>query len=349
MSKTIQDAINEVERAVSDLRRGRPVILNDGKYSIAVKSVENITKSSLDDFKKNSGIRLILTKNRGNAVFKKKYGASISMEADKFNVDEIKALAGLKELNPKNKYDTDKASKLDDVALQFAKIAELMPAVLVSDSIKNKADLSSVKKNNLLKYEKNIAVLLSVAIRAPLKLKWAPRAEMVVFRAGNKEHYAIIIGKPKGAPYTRIHSSCFTGDLLASLECDCGDQLHEAIKFMGKGEGGILLYLNQEGRGIGLTNKLRAYALKASGMDTVEANEFLGFDDDERPYITAAEMLKKLGIKKVRLLTNNPRKVKGLEQFGIKVEKRVSHMIKPTEHTHKYLETKFGKLGHIHD
>lgn len=145
----------------------------------------------------------------------------------------------------------------------------------------------------------------------------------------------------------RIHSECFTGDLIGSLKCDCGEQLKGAIHQIGAEGSGILLYLAQEGRGIGLINKLRAYALQDQGFDTVEANQRLGFEDDERVFLAAVEMLRQLGFSKVRLLTNNPRKVSQLEEFGIEVAERVAHAFESNEHNERYLAIKAEKSGHI--
>lgn len=144
----------------------------------------------------------------------------------------------------------------------------------------------------------------------------------------------------------RMHSECMTGDVFHSLRCDCGEQLQRSMKIIAR-EGGILLYLRQEGRGIGLLNKIKAYALQDKGMDTVEANEHLGFVADERDYRIAGEILKDLGVSSIRLLTNNPYKIKELEQQGIKVAERIPLLVKATKLNQKYLNTKQEKLGHL--
>ena len=177
-------------------------------------------------------------------------------------------------------------------------------------------------------------------------------ARIVAFRPhdGGAEHLAIIIGRPDlAAPVlTRLHlRRCFTGDLLGSLRCDCGDQLRGAIAMIAKEGGGVILYLAQEGRGIGLVNKLRAYALQDRGFDTVDANEQLGFDDDERVYLPAVRMLRALGFTRVRLLTNNPAKVGALVRHGIDVTERVPHSFPSNEHNWAYLQTKAKRSGHL--
>jgi GTP cyclohydrolase II len=166
-----------------------------------------------------------------------------------------------------------------------------------------------------------------------------------------KEHAAFVKGMPwnhTGVP-VRLHSECLTGDAIGSLRCDCRDQLESALKMIGEMEEGILLYLRQEGRGIGLTNKIRAYELQDTGLDTVQANEALGFRDDERDYSIAAHMLDSMRIKSVRLITNNPRKIEGLKTFGINVIDRIPLVIPPNPYNAFYLETKAVKSGHLMD
>ena len=166
---------------------------------------------------------------------------------------------------------------------------------------------------------------------------------------GGPDQYAILVGAPErlDAPLARLHSECFTGDLLGSLRCDCGDQLRGAIRRMAEEGGGVLLYLAQEGRGIGLTNKLRAYLLQDGGLDTVEANHHLGFGNDERDFSAAAEMLRQLGIERVRLLTNNPAKIAQLDRNGIEVAGRVPHAFGANVHNRRYLLTKAQRSGHM--
>jgi len=166
-----------------------------------------------------------------------------------------------------------------------------------------------------------------------------------------KEHIAIVKGDILGAEAVpvRLHSECLTGDVIGSLRCDCRDQLITALEMIGKMDKGILLYLRQEGRGIGLINKIRAYSLQDQGLDTVEANIALGFRDDERDYAVAAHMLMSLKVNSVRLITNNPKKIEQLTQHGIKVSERIPHMMPPNDHNRFYLETKAAKSGHFID
>lgn len=164
-----------------------------------------------------------------------------------------------------------------------------------------------------------------------------------------KEHAAILKGFPWHAEDVpvRLHSECLTGDAIGSLRCDCRDQLEHALQLIGGLEQGVLLYLRQEGRGIGLTNKIRAYELQDTGLDTVQANEALGFQDDERNYSIAAHMLHSLHVHSVRLITNNPRKIAGLEELGVKVTGRIPLVIPPNDYNQAYLRTKAEKSGHL--
>jgi GTP cyclohydrolase II len=166
-----------------------------------------------------------------------------------------------------------------------------------------------------------------------------------------KEHVAITKGDVIGASNVpvRLHSECLTGDVMGSLRCDCRDQLEAALKKIGRMERGMVLYLRQEGRGIGLVNKIRAYSLQDEGLDTVEANLALGFRDDERDYAVAAHMLMSLKIESVQLMTNNPKKINQLTQYGIKVNGRIPHIMEPNDHNRFYLETKAIKSGHMID
>jgi len=165
------------------------------------------------------------------------------------------------------------------------------------------------------------------------------------------EHVALLKGTPKPTDVvlTRVHSSCVTGDLFGSLRCDCGEQLHKAMELIEKEGLGVIIYLQQEGRGIGLMNKIKAYKLQESGVDTVDANIHLGFAPDERNYQIGAKILKALNIDKIRLLTNNPAKISGLEESGIQIIDRQELIIKSNAYNEKYLKTKQSRMGHVFD
>ena len=185
---------------------------------------------------------------------------------------------------------------------------------------------------------------------AQLPTRFGP-LQVVVYREldGDKEHLAVIVGEVEGAEdlLIRVHSECLTGEVLHSLKCDCRDQLDLALERIQTAGNGAVLYLRQEGRGIGLGNKIRAYAKQDEGLDTVDANLALGFEDDQRGYHVAGDMLRDLGVRSVALMTNNPRKVQGLENDGIKVTRREPHEVEAHEHNREYLKTKQDRLGHL--
>ncbi|MFQ5467455.1 MAG: GTP cyclohydrolase II, partial [Kiloniellaceae bacterium] len=245
------------------------------------------------------------------------------------------------------------------VAVDLVKLARRLPAaVTVSLDLGKRApaawaarhDLLAVSAAAVTDYRLAGMRALGRVTEARLPLAGAEETRVVAFRPGDggKAHLALVIGAPRPdqAVLVRLHSECLTGDLLGSLRCDCGDQLRGAVEAIGRAGAGILLYLSQEGRGIGLVNKLRAYRLQDGGADTAEANEQLGFDADERIYLPAAEMLRRLGHGRVRLLTNNPHKVAALARCGIAVEERVPHAFPSNGHNAFYLATKAARFGH---
>jgi GTP cyclohydrolase II len=242
-------------------------------------------------------------------------------------------------------------------AVTLAKLASLLPAAMVvrvgeaeAALLARRSDIAVIDAAEVLRRHAAAAGLTRVA-EARVPLADAEDARLIAFRPGDGgvEHLAIVIGAPDPSSpvLVRLHSECFTGDLLASLRCDCGDQLRGAIAAIARDGGGVLLYLAQEGRGIGLVNKLRAYQLQDAGFDTLDANEQLGFDADERVYLPAAEMLRQLGFGTIRVLTNNPEKVAALERYGIRVVERVRHVFPSNGHNARYLRTKATRSGHL--
>jgi GTP cyclohydrolase II len=229
-------------------------------------------------------------------------------------------------------------------AMELAREAGLLPAFLVVDAKRAEARASIADIGAF-----RDAGALKIAARAKLPVSASADAELVAFRsvADAADHVALVIGQRDGsAPVVRLHSECLTGDVLGSLKCDCGPQLHEALHQIADAQWGVLLYLRQEGRGIGLVNKLRAYALQDQGFDTVDANIRLGFAVDARDFAVAAQMLRLLAVDAVRLLTNNPEKVAGLEAEGIIVAERLPLKIAANPHNAHYLETKRDRTGH---
>lgn len=218
--------------------------------------------------------------------------------------------------------------------------------------VKEQFNLKLISIKDLIEYRLKRDSLIEEIVRVKMPTKWGDFT-LVAFKDknSNNEHLALIKGEwEKDEPVlTRVHSSCFTGDILGSLRCDCGDQLHKAMEMVQKEGKGVVLYMNQEGRGIGLMNKLKAYKLQEEGMDTVEANLHLGFKMDERDYGVGAQILRHLNVTKLRLMSNNPRKRVGLIGYGLEIVENVPIFIKPNEHNEKYLRTKREKLGHEFD
>ena len=237
-------------------------------------------------------------------------------------------------------------------ALELARIAGILPAFLVNPEAAGEA--LPVAPGDLAAYAD--AGALRIVTRARLPVSACENAEIIAFRSGAdlREHVALVIGKRDGdrQPLVRLHSECLTGDVLGSLKCDCGPQLDAALHAMAheaanSGGWGVLLYMRQEGRGIGLINKLRAYRLQDQGFDTVEANQRLGLPDEARDFPVAARMLELLGATTIRLLTNNPAKVRALEAAGITVSERVPHQLPENPHNARYLATKRDRSGHL--
>ena len=237
-------------------------------------------------------------------------------------------------------------------AVELCRLAGMLPAAVIMpiDGLAV-AHLDGVPVGAVTAYRRLSASTLRPVSEARVPLADAENVRIISFRPadGGPEQLAILVGEPERhyAPLARLHSECFTGDFLGSLRCDCGDQLRGAIRRMEHEGGGVLLYLAQEGRGIGLANKLRAYGLQDGGLDTVDANHHLGFANDERDYWAAAAMLRQVGIGRVRLLTNNPAKIAQLERYGIEVTGRVPHIFAANAHNRGYLLTKAVRSGHM--
>ncbi|EDL49525.1 GTP cyclohydrolase II [Erythrobacter sp. SD-21] len=236
-------------------------------------------------------------------------------------------------------------------ALELARIAGILPAFLVDPQGAGEAAHLAASDVDAFTDPQR----LRIATRAKLPVAAAEDARIVAFRSPDdtREHVALVIGEQRAelAPLVRLHSECLTGDILGSLKCDCGPQLDAALRAMaeeaGRGGWGVLLYMRQEGRGIGLVNKLRAYRLQDQGFDTVDANTRLGLPDEARDFPTAARMLDLLVVKDIRLMTNNPAKVEALVAEGVHVSERVSHSLPDNPHNARYLATKRDRAGHI--
>ncbi|HWH22359.1 MAG TPA: GTP cyclohydrolase II [Allosphingosinicella sp.] len=340
-----------VARAIDSLRRGWPVII-DGTAFLAI---ETAAEDEVAEFDRDGPSDLLITGNRAvtlklaNQIEGTPVGPVRIERSPWIDIAGATALAdpALDLKTPlKGPYRTvslgcDKAAL---AAIGLARRAGLLPAFFVGGRAEDAVELDSGAVEEFA-----VEPRLAIASRARLPIRATESAEIVAFRTEGDaaEHVALLIGSPTGQPpLVRLHSECLTGDVLGSLKCDCGPQLDEALAAVAAAGWGILLYLRQEGRGIGLVNKLRAYALQDQGFDTVDANVRLGFGDDERDFGIAAAMLKLLAQERVRLLTNNPRKVAGLEGAGVEVTEQVPLRVGSNPHNQAYLDTKRLRSGH---
>ena len=358
-----------VDRAAGDLRRGLPVVVADpgsaaGVVAFAAELASEARLAALRGWSAEEP-DLVITHNRAATLKVRLYTPDVVRipVPDWLPIEALASLADpATDLSQpmRGPFEARRAPVPEGViaAIRLAKIARLLPAVLAVslDDVATAlgaidGGLLRVAASDVMAYDVAAACALERVTSARVPLEGAEAARIVAFRPpdGGIEHLAIVIGEPQppGPVLARLHSECFTGDLLGSLKCDCGQQLRGAIEQISAAGSGILIYLAQEGRGIGLINKLRAYALQDQGFDTVEANERLGFEADERLFLPAAEILRRLGFAKVRLMTNNPDKVEGLGHFGIEVTERVPHAFPSNDHNAFYLSTKAKKSGHL--
>lgn len=348
-------------RARGDLRMGVPVVLV-GEGAALVVAVEELTAERLADLRGFSQPVIALTDRRAETLKARAYDgdlARIALPADQ-GIDWVRSLADPADdlrwpmKGPLNAL-REGPAHLHRAALALAKSARLLPAVLVVDipdaaAVALRHDLSLLQVAEIGPELARLSPLHAVsAARVPLSAAQAGRVHVFRPDDGGEEHYAIEIGRPdRSQPVlTRLHSACFTGDVLGSLKCDCGPQLHAALAQMGAEGAGVLLYLNQEGRGIGLANKLRAYSLQDQGFDTVEANHRLGFEDDERDFRIGADILRRMGFSAIRLMTNNPRKLDMMRGCGVTVTDRVALHVGQNPQNAAYLATKSAKSGHL--
>jgi GTP cyclohydrolase II len=342
--------------ATAALRAGRPVRIV-GPVAVAVLAVETGTQEMLDLVDPTHEARMIISGERAAALHlaNERDAADPGTPVVIDHAPWLDAAAALAIADPGR--DLDRApigpfhavaaecTETSQAALDLARSGGLLPALWLLDP--NAADIC-VSVDEIDQARSDAAV--EIVARAALPLADMPPTQIVAFRASDdgQEHVALLVGAFGGKPpLVRLHSECLTGDVFGSLKCDCGPQLREALQVIGANGGGVLLYLRQEGRGIGLANKIRAYSLQDRGLDTVDANRRLGFADDERDYRHAASMLRALGVRDVRLLTNNPAKAAGLEAAGIRVAERVAHQMSANPHNADYLTAKQKRSGHL--
>ena len=357
-----------IHRAAADLKRGAPVLIA-GATPLVVVAAETVGASGLAEFgalASREGV-LLLAPVRAAAVRHRPVpqdavAVALRLQPELFTPPALKALADptLPQMVGPVPEPAD-APPFAAAALALAKLARLLPAVLAAPARPDAAEVAArlnllaVAAPDILSYPTATALALTRVVETRVPLESAEDTRIVAFRVPDMgiEHMAFLVGRPEdvaaqgGAPLARVHSECFTGDLLGSLRCDCGPQLRGALRRMAEEGAGVLLYLAQEGRGIGLTNTLRASALQDRGLDTLDANRALGWGADERNFLIAARMLEELGIRRIRLLTNNPDKVAGLAATGIEVVSRERHAFAPNGVNNRYLATKAERFGHL--
>jgi len=362
-------SLQAVERAMGDLRRGAFVVLA-GNGALLIQAAEAVSRASLTRLRalSRASPQLVLSAQRARILgftdhetgaVRLTLPGGVSAQAVQQMADPLVPPPG--PLPQPLAIETVEAGQAGAGAVELTKLARLLPAAVVAELPAERLSyigpwaasegLLVTELDEVLAYREAEGRALEIAGEANIPLGTAANCRIVAFRPpdGGREHLAIFIGDPdiRQPVLTRMHSECFTGDLLGSLRCDCGDQLRGAIAEMTRQGGGILLYLAQEGRGIGLVNKLRAYQLQDAGADTIEANLQLGFDADERLFLPAAEILRQLGIAKIRLMTNNPAKIAGLARWDIEIVERVPHAFPANPHNADYLATKRTRAGHI--
>ena len=364
--------MHEAERSLFDLQRGRPVLVSTSRgfppeNGVLLATVEGLTSETLDRFRSLNGdaIRLAVTDHRARVMGlvssgQGQDGMSLCLNRDA-SPEEIFRLSSSAGNYAAVAVGLSEASIPQIGGLTLARLARLLPAIIGvrvdSSNLESlRADLDSaailtVTTNEITAMARNSSVEVTHVSDSPVPLEEAENARFMSFREANGilEHVAVLIGDRESWPDpvpVRIHSACLTGDLFGSLRCDCGDQLRGSLRVFAASGGGVLLYLAQEGRGIGFGNKLRAYALQQEGLDTVDADYTLGFGADERRYDAAVEMLRHLRIDRVRLLTNNPEKVRAVREGGVQVIDRQPLYGTLNRHNLRYVKAKVQRAGH---
>ena len=344
-----------VERVIAEMRSGRPVVVKSGRSQLLVQGVEALDQRRADIIgglaNRRSRLLLPAPRLRRLGMDRSRPGAIALPIVDAGRVAKLALEIGARIDAP-----VAALGKLDHAALELARLSLVLPAVVVANvsarAIEG-AGLARVEASAIEAYRGLRAQDIHIVSRAPVPQEGAPDTEFVVFRGGEglRDQVAIVVGKPDlSEPVTvRLHSACLTGDLFGSLKCDCGDQLRYTARHMAENTGGVLLYLDQEGRGNGFSNKIRAYELQSRGFDTYDADESLGFGQDQRSFGFAAEMLKQLGVKRARVMTNNPAKIAALEAGGVEVVSHERIHGRKTDHNIRYLEAKRDRAGHLID
>jgi len=347
-----------VKRGLAEFRAGRPVIISSGSGNFLIAlPVDGLDAARLAAFAvlcAPAKPKLVVTARRACALGIETSGPMTLPLPPRADPEEIYSLVADADPEPVDAGTAKPAGASAAAAIELAKFAQRLPALLVAETTSGAAALSepplvTVAADAIAKFRRDAVHSLEIAGEANVPLHGGVATRFVVFRdAVGGGSVAVIVGTPdfsKPVP-VRLHSACLTGDVFGSSRCDCGDQLRLALTRLKDEGGGVILYLEQEGRGLGLANKIRAYALQDEGLDTVDANTTLGFDDDERDYGIAARMLQMLGCTRVLLMTNNPTKLAGLTEAGIEVSGRKGLQAPINVHNRRYLTAKAMRAGH---
>jgi GTP cyclohydrolase II len=347
-----------VKRGLAEFRAGRPVVISSGSANFLIAlPVDGLDPARLAAFAVLCAPvqpKLIVTARRACALGIEATGPMVLPLPEGADPDAIHSLVADADPEPVNAASAKPAGASAAAAIELAKFAQRLPALLVAktaspDSALIEPPLVTIAAEAITKFRHDAVHSLKIAGEAKVPLQGGIATRFVVFRdAIGGGPVAVIVGSPdftKPVP-VRLHSACLTGDVFGSSRCDCGDQLRLALTRLKDEGGGVILYLEQEGRGLGLANKIRAYALQDDGLDTVDANTTLGFDDDERDYGIAARMLQMLGCTRVLLMTNNPTKLAGLREAGIEVSGRKGLQAPVNAHNRRYLTAKAMRAGH---
>ena len=344
-----------VERSLAEFRSGRPIVVTAPEEAVAVLPVDGMTDKGLAAFRQLCAPGrpyLLIAARRARALGLKGAGPTGLAIGDLHDAAAIFSLAA--DTHVTRHLDVVPAGGTAGAAIELAKLAQQLPALLVGDGgaagVKaSDPPLMVVAADAIAQFRRAAIESVAVVAEATIPLSGGFPARFVIFRDGiGGTPIAVVVGKPDfSQPVSvRLHSACLTGDVFGSRRCDCGDQLRLALPQLEQHGGGIILYLEQEGRGLGLANKIRTYQLQDAGLDTVDANTVLGFDDDERDYGVAVRMLQVLGCTRVRLLTNNPAKLEGLSHAGIDVSGRVPLHGPINSDNRRYLTAKATRAGH---
>lgn len=339
------------ERAIAELRAARPIVVSEGATRLLVFPAENLDEASAAALNSLAAGRanLVLSAQRLRRLGVERSGPGL-IALPKIDLERIAAL--LTEEDARIDAPVANPGPAEEAALDILRLAHLLPGAVLAPLNDPAPDLQAVSGSDIRGFRARKSLSLHLVGRAPVPLEGAPNSEIAVFRGGEglRDQAAVIVGRPDlaGPVHVRLHSACLTGDLFGSLKCDCGDQLRHTARYMAENGGGVILYLDQEGRGNGLANKVRAYRLQAQGHDTYDADEILGFGLDQRRFGYAARMLDLLGVTRVRLMTNNPAKIEALRAAGLDVtDQRIQG--RPTPQNIHYLATKRDRAGHYLD